>query len=104
MHSVAINGRASTDSDGNALQIAWACLEQTGQIDDPELTSCLLQDTIEHLVRPGERRRLALSNGGITAYERVRPFRECRVDGHEQRPSWKPSKHTPRERKKNSIC
>jgi hypothetical protein len=56
----------------NALQIAWDYLEQTGQIDDPELTSFLLLDTVEHLVRRGERRRLALSNSAITAYERVR--------------------------------
>lgn len=56
----------------NALQIAWDYLEQTGQIDDPELTSCLLLDTIEHMVRRGERRRLALSNSAITAYERAR--------------------------------
>jgi hypothetical protein len=44
-----------------ALQIAWDYLEQTGQIDDPEFTSWC-----------GERRRLALSNGAIAAYERLR--------------------------------
>jgi hypothetical protein len=56
----------------NAVQIAWDYLEKTGQIDDPEITSWLLLDTIEHMVRCGERRRLALSNGAITAYERLR--------------------------------
>ena len=50
-----------------AVQIAWDYLEQTGQIDDPEITSWLLLDT-----RCGERRRLALSNGAITANERLR--------------------------------
>jgi hypothetical protein len=55
-----------------AVQIAWDYLEQTGQIDDPEITSWLLLDTIEQLVRCGERRRLALSNGVITTYERLR--------------------------------
>jgi hypothetical protein len=55
-----------------AVQIAWDYLEQTGQIDDPEITSWLLLDTVEHMVRGGERRRLALSNGAITAYERLR--------------------------------
>ena len=55
-----------------AIQIAWDYLEQTGQIDDPELTSWLLLDTVEHMVRCGERRRLALSNSAITAYERLR--------------------------------
>jgi hypothetical protein len=32
----------------------------------------LLLDTVEHMVRGGERRRLALSNGAITTYERLR--------------------------------
>jgi hypothetical protein len=52
-----------------AVQIAWDYLEQTGQIDDPEITSWLLLDTVEYMVRCGERRRLALSNSAITAYE-----------------------------------
>ena len=55
----------------SAVQIAWDYLEQTGQIDDPEITSWLLLDTVEHLVRCGERRRLALSNGAIATYERL---------------------------------
>jgi hypothetical protein len=55
----------------NAIQIAWDYLERTGQIDDPEYTSWLLLDTIEHLVRKGERRRLLLSNYAISAYERA---------------------------------
>jgi len=55
-----------------AIQIAWDYLEKTGQIDDPEIASWLLLDTVEHLVRCGERRRLALSNGAIAAYERLR--------------------------------
>jgi hypothetical protein len=55
-----------------AIQIAWDYLERTGQIDDPEITSWLLLDTVEHMVRCGERRRLALSNGAIAAYERLR--------------------------------
>ena len=55
-----------------AIQIAWDYLEQTGQINDPELTSWLLLDTVEHMARCGERRRVALSNGAITTYERLR--------------------------------
>jgi hypothetical protein len=55
-----------------AIQIAWDYLEQTDQIDDPEVTSWVLLDTVEHMVRCGERRRLALSNSAITAYERLR--------------------------------
>jgi hypothetical protein len=50
----------------NAVQIAWDYLEKSGQIDDSEITSWLLLDTIEHRVRRGERRTLALSNGAIT--------------------------------------
>jgi hypothetical protein len=56
----------------NAIQIAWDYLDKTGQIDDPEVTSWLLLDTLEHIVRCGERRGLVLSNGAITAYERLR--------------------------------
>jgi hypothetical protein len=56
----------------NAVQIAWDYLEKTGQIDDPEITSSLLLDIVERLVRGGERRRLALANGAIAAYERLR--------------------------------
>jgi hypothetical protein len=55
-----------------AIQIAWDYLEKTGQIDDPEIASWLLLDTVEHMVRCGEGRRLALSNGAIEAYERLR--------------------------------
>ena len=55
-----------------ALQIAWDYLEQTSQIDDPEIACWLLLDTVEHMVRCGERRRLALSNGAIAVYERLR--------------------------------
>jgi hypothetical protein len=56
----------------NAIQIAWDYLDKTGQIDDPEVTSWRLLDTLEHIVRCGERRGLVLSNGAITAYERLR--------------------------------
>jgi hypothetical protein len=56
----------------NAIEIAWDYLERTGQIDDAEFTSRFLLDTVEHMVRQGERRRLALSNRAITAYERFR--------------------------------
>jgi hypothetical protein len=55
-----------------ALQVAWDYLEQTGQIDDPEMASWLLLDAIEEMVRCGERRTLALSNGAIAVYERLR--------------------------------
>jgi hypothetical protein len=55
----------------NALQIAWDYLEQTGQIQDPEFASKFLLVAVEHLINLGERRRLALANLAITAYERL---------------------------------
>jgi hypothetical protein len=54
----------------NSIQIAWDYLERTGQIADPEFVSRFLLDTVENMVRKGERRRLMLSNNAITAYER----------------------------------
>lgn len=56
----------------NAIQIAWDYLERTGQIEDPEFTARFLLATVESSVARGERRRLMLSNGAITAYERFR--------------------------------
>jgi hypothetical protein len=55
-----------------AIKIAWDYLEQTGQIDDPEVTGWVLQDAVEEMVRCGERRPLALSNSAIKTYERLR--------------------------------
>jgi hypothetical protein len=55
----------------NALQIAWDYLEQTGQIENPEFASKFLLVAVDHLISLGERRRLALANLAITAYERL---------------------------------
>jgi hypothetical protein len=55
-----------------SVQIAWDYLERTGQIDDPKFVSEFLVAAIEHMVRNGERRRLALANLAIMAYERMR--------------------------------
>jgi len=55
----------------NALQIAWDYLEQTGQIENPDFTSRFLLIAVDHLISLGERRRLALANLAITAYERL---------------------------------
>jgi hypothetical protein len=59
----------------DAIQIAWGYLELTGQIGDPELASRFLLDSMEQMMRRGERRRLWLSNRAITAYERFRQDR-----------------------------
>jgi hypothetical protein len=56
----------------NAIQIAWDYLERTGELGDPEIASRFLLDTVELLVRRGERRRLLLSNKTIDAYRRFR--------------------------------
>jgi hypothetical protein len=55
-----------------SVQIAWDYLERTGQIDDPKSVSEFLVTAIEHMVRRGERRRLALANLAIMTYERLR--------------------------------
>jgi hypothetical protein len=60
----------------NSIQIAWEYLERTGEIDDGALASRFLANTIEHMVRSGERRRLVLSNKAIAAYQRFRRERK----------------------------
>ena len=56
----------------NAVQIARDYLERTGELGDPEIASRFLLDTVESMVRRGERRRLLLSNKAIEAYRRFR--------------------------------
>ena len=58
----------------NSFQIAWDYLEATGELGDPDTAANHLLDTIETMVRRGERRRLLLSNKAITAYQRFRAF------------------------------
>jgi hypothetical protein len=58
-----------------SIQIAWDYLERTGEIEDTAVASRFLYDTIELMVRRGERRRLALSNRAITAYKRFKEQR-----------------------------
>jgi len=56
----------------NSFQIAWDYLEATGELGDPDTAANHLLDTIETMVRRGERRRLLLSNKAIAAYQRFR--------------------------------
>jgi hypothetical protein len=56
----------------NAIQIAWDYLERTGELGEPEVASRVLLDTMELMVRRGERRRLFLSNKAIDAYKRFK--------------------------------
>ena len=44
----------------NSIRIAWDYLERTGDLGDPEVASRFLLETVEQMVRKGERRRLLL--------------------------------------------
>jgi hypothetical protein len=45
-----------------SFQIAWEYLERTGELGDGVIASRFLSDTIEKMIRRGERSRLGLSN------------------------------------------
>ena len=51
----------------DSFQIAWDYLEATGELGAPDIAANTLLDTIETLVKHGERRRLLLSNKAISA-------------------------------------
>jgi hypothetical protein len=55
-----------------SFQIAWEYLERTGELGDGAIASRFLSDTIEAMIRRGQRSRLALSNRAIAAYQRFR--------------------------------
>ena len=55
-----------------SLQIAWDYLERTGEIEDNWVASRYLGDTIELMIRQGQRSRLVISNRAITAYLKFR--------------------------------
>ena len=59
----------------NSIQIAWDYLERTGELGNPEVASQVLLDSIEGMIRRGERRKLLLSNKAIDAYRRFRAER-----------------------------
>jgi hypothetical protein len=50
-----------------SFQIAWDYLDATGELGDPEPAAVFLLDTIEAMMRRGERRKLLLSNRAIDA-------------------------------------
>jgi hypothetical protein len=56
----------------NSLRIAWDYLEATGELGNPDTAANHLLDTIETMMRHGERRRLLLSNKAIASYQRFR--------------------------------
>ena len=55
-----------------SIRIAFAYLEQTGQIEDPVVASRFLSTRVEDMIRRGERRQLLLSNRAITAFEQMK--------------------------------
>jgi len=56
----------------SSIEIAWDYLERTGELGDAMLAGRFLSETIELMVRRGERRRLMLANKAITAYQQFR--------------------------------
>ena len=54
----------------DSFQIASEYLERTGELGDAAAASRFLSDTIETMIRRGQRSRLALSNRAISAYQR----------------------------------
>ncbi|MBR0691812.1 hypothetical protein [Bradyrhizobium lablabi] len=59
----------------NSFRIAWDYLERVGELGDPYVASSVLLDTMEDMIRHGERRKLLLSNKAIDAYRRFRSER-----------------------------
>ena len=55
-----------------SLEIAWDYLQATGELGNPDRAAEHLLDTIEIMIRHGERRRLVLSNSAIASYQRFR--------------------------------
>jgi hypothetical protein len=56
----------------NSVQIAWDFLERTGELGEPNIASRFLMDTVEKMIRGGERRKLFLSNKAIDAYKQFK--------------------------------
>jgi hypothetical protein len=56
----------------NSIQIAWDYLEATGELGDGEVAARFLMDSVEIMIRRGERRKLALSNRAIGAYRKFK--------------------------------
>jgi hypothetical protein len=69
-----------------SFEIAWDYLERTGELGDAAAASRFLSDTIEIMIRGGQRNRLALSNRAIGAYQRDQTSRAA-VSSRETRSS-----------------
>jgi hypothetical protein len=56
----------------SSVEIAWDYLARTGELGDAMVAGRFLSDTIESMVRRGERRQLMLANKAIAAYQQFR--------------------------------
>jgi hypothetical protein len=56
----------------SSIEMAWDYLDRTGELGEPMVAGRFLNDTIELMVRGGERRPLMLANKAITAYQQFR--------------------------------
>jgi hypothetical protein len=56
----------------NSVQIAWDYLERTSDLGEPNIAIRFLMDTVEKMIRRGERRKLFLSNRAIDAYKQFK--------------------------------
>src|SRR5258705_10250070 len=59
----------------NSIQIAWDYLEATSELGDAQIAARFLMDSVEVMIRTGERRQLLLSNRVIDAYRKFRAER-----------------------------
>ena len=53
----------------NSLLIAWDYLERSGELGEPQAAGKFLMETVEVMIRKGERRKLLLVNRAIAAYQ-----------------------------------
>jgi len=55
-----------------SFEIAWSYLQAAGEIEDGDVASRFLADTIELMIRSGKKSRLLLSNKAISAYQQFK--------------------------------
>jgi hypothetical protein len=67
--------KAAANLIENSIQIAWNYLDRTGELGEPEIAARVLMDTVERMIRHGERGPLMLSNKAIDACKRFRSER-----------------------------
>ena len=67
-----INRRRSPRRTISSIEIAWDYLNRSGELGDAIVAGRFLSDTIELMVRRGERRQLMLANKAIAAYQQFR--------------------------------